>query len=168
MLKSKSQWVHLLFLILFSASCANSQKRGFAGAQKSKSNAIQIHSPLSNEQTVIQELTGKVASTVPTQEQLKNKPLSTQHYFAGVRAAESKNYILAIKHFNTVLKKFPRSPEVKSAFTAKAKVYKEMGLSEPASLNMKMAQGQRPKPLPLKAARASASAGQTTTQGKIK
>ena len=171
MLRSQFRVTSLLFIILFSASCANSQKRGFAGAQKSKPSALQIQSPLSNDQTVIQELTGKAVSQVPPQEQLKNKPLSTQHYYAGVRAAESKNYILAIKHFNTVLKNYPRSNEVKLAFTSKAKVYKEMGLNEPAQLNLKMAQGQKLKLSPLRSSRSSASAAadtQSTGQGKTK
>ncbi len=169
MLKSKTHLFQIALLVLFSASCANSQKRGFAGAQKPERSGMQIQSPLSNEQSLIKELTGKVASNTPTQEQLKSKPLSTQHYFAGVRAAESKNYIMAIKHYNTVLKKYPRSPEVKAAFAAKAKVYKEMGLSEPANLNMRMSQGQILKPALNKTSRATASASAVVApQGKTK
>lgn len=121
-----------------------------------------MRSPL-NEKALIQELTGKAVSNLPTQQELKNKPLSTQHYFAGLRSAESKNYIMAIKHFNTVLKKYPRSAEVKSAFEAKAKVYKEMGLAEPASLNMRMAQAAKAK-VSNKKTVSSKPAGKSTTK----
>lgn len=94
-----------------------------------------LASPLSNDKKWLQDLTGKPVVQIPTREELLTKPLSTQHYYAGLRELETKQYINAIKHFNTVLKKYPRSAEVKWAFAAKAKVYNEMGLAEPAQLN---------------------------------
>lgn len=160
-----SQVFKMMFVVLFLASCASGNKKNVNSSQKfsrgNNNEMAQLKSPLSDRQ-LIQELTGKSVSNLPNQEQLKSKPLSTQHYYAGLRAAESKNYILAIKHFNTVLKKYPRSIEVKSAFAAKAKVYKEMGLSEPASLNLKMAQTQKAKVLNRKTA--SSSTGKSTTK----
>lgn len=146
MLNLNSRVFKMLAVVLFLASCASGNKKNSTSHATGRSNGMaQIKSPLSNEKSIIQELTGKSISSLPSQEELKGKPLSTQHYYAGLRAAEGQNYILAIKHFNTVLKKYPRSSEVKSAFTAKAKVYKEMGLNEPASLNMRMAQGTKTK-----------------------
>lgn len=157
----------MIAVVFFLASCASGNKKNSNTNFSSRSSNVgPIKSPLSNDQSLIQELTGKKVSTLPTQEELKNKPLSTQHYYAGMRAAESQNYIIAIKHFNTVLKKYPRSAEVKSAFEAKAKVYREMGLNEPASLNLRMAHSStsklKLKALPKKATARSASGKSTT------
>ena len=146
MLNLNSQVFKMMAVVFFLASCANGNKKNSTSHLSNRSNSmVQMKSPLSNEKSIIQELTGKSVSSLPTQAELKTKPLATQHYYAGLRAAEGQNYILAIKHFNTVLKKYPRSAEVKSSFTAKAKVYKEMGLNEPASLNMRMAQSSKTK-----------------------
>jgi len=146
MLNLNSRVFKMVAVVLLLASCASGNKKSSNSHSTGRSNGMaQIKSPLSNEKSIIQELTGKSVSNLPTQEELKSKPLSTQHYYAGLRAAEGQNYILAIKHFNTVLKKYPRSADVKPAFTAKAKVYKEMGLNEPASLNMRMAQATKTK-----------------------
>ena len=94
-----------------------------------------------NDKKLMEELTGKksapVAAPAPN---LKNAPLSVQHFAAGQRAMEQKNYILAIKHFNTVIKKYPMSAQVKPALVAKAKVYQEMGLQPQAQRNLKLAQ----------------------------
>lgn len=94
-----------------------------------------------NEKSLIEELTGKkdVAVTISSIN-LKKAPLPLQHYVAGKKAAEQKNYILAIKHFNTVLKKYPQSAQVGPTLTAKAMVYQEMGLKSQASHNLSMAQ----------------------------
>lgn len=90
---------------------------------------------------LIEELTGKKDNqqTIASKK-LKNAPLPIQHYLAGKKAAQEKNYILAIKHFNTVLKKYPQSAQVTPALLAKAKVYQEMGLIPQAAHNMRMAQ----------------------------
>ena len=135
-----------MFSLLILSGCVNHSKK--TNSQNTPSqfknvNAMPLSSPLAKEQEIMKELTGKAASNIPTQAQLKNKPLPTQHYFAGLRAYESKNYIKAIKHFNTVLKKYPQAPEVKLSFVAKAKIYNEMGLEEPAQLNLKMAQSSK-------------------------
>ena len=80
--------------------------------------------------------------------QAKSKPLITlpnsgslaeRHLFAGLDAFKVKNYILALKHYNTVIFKHSKSREVKSAFLAKAKLYTEIGLQEQAQLNSKLA-----------------------------
>ena len=94
-----------------------------------------------DEKSLVEELTGKkdVAETVSSIN-LKKAPLPLQHYIAGKKAAAQKNYILAIKHFNTVLKKYPQSAQVGPTLTAKAMVYQEMGLRPQASHNLSMAQ----------------------------
>ncbi len=171
MFKFRSQFSILfwVFLALVSSSCAHSKKSTSDQNSRSgtSSKELQIRSPLSSEKKILQELTGKPSSTLPTQAELKNKPLSTQHYYAGLRAAETKNYIMAIKHFNTVLKNYPQSKEVKLSFSAKAKVYNEMGLTEPANLNMRLARSQK-NPLLRKTASASATVDQVKGNQKTK
>ena len=88
---------------------------------------------------LLEELTGK--STAPAAPVVKAKPIefSKRHLDAGIYAYKSKNYILALKHYNTVIVKYPKSAEVKSAFLAKAKLYREMGLAEQSNLNLRRA-----------------------------
>lgn len=105
-----------------------------------------------SDQKLMEELTGKKDPAAQTNaaaiqmQNLKKAPLSIQHYYAGLKAVEQKNYILAIKHFNTVIKKYPLSGQVKPALLAKAKVYQEMGLQNQAQRNLKLAQLKTTKP----------------------
>ena len=124
----------LFAVILFTSSFAIAKVNPNAASTNRKASAI-------TEKALIEELTGKKnnqqnAST----KKLKNAPLPIQHYLAGKKAAQEKNYILAIKHFNTVLKKYPQSAQVSPTLVAKAKVYQEMGLIPQAAHNMRIAQ----------------------------
>lgn len=103
-----------------------------------------------SDKKLVEELTGKKQTPAAAQSAayLKNAPLPVKHYVAGQQAMEQKNYILAIKHFNTVIKKYPTSAQVKPALIAKAKVYQEMGLQPQAQRNLKLAQ-LKPKAKPV-------------------
>ena len=94
--------------------------------------------PLSR-QSLFEELTGQkiVAKTAPA------KILQ----FAR-EARYDKNYALAIKRYNTLIKKYPRSQEVQSAYFDKSAMYAEMGLKDQSQYNLRLAQNFR-----LKAAR---------------
>ena len=76
------------------------------------------------------------AKTVKPQDKTS---LSRLHLNAGFQAFTKKDYIKALKHYNTILIKHYNTPEVKSAYLAKAKLYQEMGLIEQAQLNVKLA-----------------------------
>ena len=65
--------------------------------------------------------------------------ISEKHLFAGLDAFKVKNYILALKHYNTVILKHSKSKEVKSAYLAKSKLYSEMGLQDQSAQNLQMA-----------------------------
>ena len=93
-----------------------------------------------SDQSLTEELTGKKEVRQVSFQNLKKAPLPQQHFAAGQKAAASKNYILAIKHFNTVIQNYPQSNQVSSALVAKAKVYQEMGLKPQADRNFKLAQ----------------------------
>ncbi len=131
-MKSYILFFSLSFLVFTSSSqAATNAGKGGQGA-KPKS-AI-------NDKSLIEELTGKKSSQLPSSDSLKNSPLPVQHYFAGEKAAATKNYILAIKHFNTVIQKYPQSGFAAKSFFAKAKVYQQMGLQPQAERNLKLAQ----------------------------
>lgn len=96
------------------------------------------------EDKLIEELSGqkknifvaKVANKLVVQAAAS---ISEKHLFAGLDAFKDKNYILALKHYNTVILKHKKSKEVKSAFLAKSKLYAEMGLKEQAQQNLEVA-----------------------------
>ncbi len=92
----------------------------------------------SDEQKLIEELTGK-SQVAQVEKKSKTIPLSERHFFAGLDAFKNKNYILALKHYNTVIIKYSSSKDVKNAYLAKAKLYNEMGLQDQADLNTKLA-----------------------------
>jgi hypothetical protein len=100
---------------------------------------------------LLEELTGKktepapaVAAKTPAvaQPAVAAAPMavSRKHLNAGFQAYTKKDYITALKHYNTILVKHSKSAEVKSAYLAKAKLYQEMGLIEQAQYNVKLAQ----------------------------
>lgn len=88
---------------------------------------------LENEK-LIEELTGRTVS-----KSARPATLPARHLSAGLDAFKSKNYILSLKHFNTVILKYSKSAEVKLAYLAKSKLYREMGLLAQAELNSKLA-----------------------------
>ncbi len=55
-------------------------------------------------------------------------------------AKDEKNYILAIKRYNFILKYFAKSPEARQALLDKSQIYKDMGLEEQAQYNKSRAQ----------------------------
>ena len=104
---------------------------------------LNSRSKILSDKNLMEELTGKKTSSIPAAKDLRKAPLPVQHYFAGQRAATEKNYILAIKHFNTVIQKYPQSAQAPNALIAKAQIYKEMGLQPQAERNLKLAQIQK-------------------------
>lgn len=94
----------------------------------------------SEDEKLMEELAGKSPNKPAAMLQKKTTaPISERHLSAGLNAFKAKNYILALKHYNTVIIKYSKSKEYKSAFLAKAKLYTEMGLKEQAELNFKLA-----------------------------
>jgi tetratricopeptide (TPR) repeat protein len=135
----------------------------FAKVQTTNQNNLK--SSALGDKKLMEELTGQKAvpsKTVVQQNNLRQAPLPVQHFMAGQKAAEEKNYILAIKHFNTVIKNYPLSAQVKPALLAKAKVYEEMGLKAQANRNIQLAQLKTPQKINLKT-----SAATSPNKGKV-
>ena len=55
-------------------------------------------------------------------------------------AKNEKNYILAIKRYNFILKYFSKTSEARQALLDKSQIYKDMGLEEQAQYNKTRAQ----------------------------
>jgi hypothetical protein len=133
------------FLLLISVFLITSS---FAQAAVLTSGGSKASSAATNEAQLLEELTGKKASEKPTVavSGTSTKPRavaqapSKLHLNAGYQAFMKKDYILALKHYNTVLAKYSKSSEVRLTYMAKAKLYNEMGLAEPAQRNLKLAQ----------------------------
>jgi len=82
-------------------------------------------------QSLYEELTGQkvIAKTVPAK---------ILHFAREARY--DKNYALALKRYNILIKKYPRSMEVQSAYFDKSAMYAEMGLKTQSLHNLKLAQ----------------------------
>lgn len=83
------------------------------------------------EQTALyQELTGR--ST-----QAPNKILASadKALVLARQSRKQKNYILAIKRYNFIMKYYSKTPFAKVALSDKVSLYKEMGLTEQANYN---------------------------------
>lgn len=107
------------------------------------------------EAKLLEELTGKKAAVpaknvTPVQPQKMSavasaakapsqKTISRKLLDSGFFAYTKKDYISALKHYNTIIVKYPKSQEYRLAYLAKAKLYNEMGLAEQAQLNLKIA-----------------------------
>lgn len=94
----------------------------------------------SEKDKLMEELTGRSSTKKSTTVQTPVKePLSKRHLLAGINAYKNKNYILALKHYNTVIIKHKNSAEVKLAYLEKVRLYNDMGLKEQAQRNSKLA-----------------------------
>ena len=74
-------------------------------------------------------------SAVPKSTEAKPLKPSQKGLALAREAKNEKNYILAIKRYNFILKHFARTPEAQAALLDKAQIYKDMGLEEQAAYN---------------------------------
>lgn len=100
------------------------------------------------QQKLMEELTGKKALVAPKPAVQLNpaQPEVSRHLLdAGFFAFTKKDYISALKHYNTIIVKYPKSKELHLAYLAKSKLYSQMGLTDQARLNLQIANqiGQR-------------------------
>jgi hypothetical protein len=104
-----------------------------------------------DEQKLLEELTGKKAVAAKPAITLtasakaapavaaNERPVSRKLLDAGFYAFTKKDYISALKHYNTIIVKHPKSNELQLAYLGKSKLYNEMGLIEQAKLNLQIA-----------------------------
>jgi uncharacterized membrane protein YcgQ (UPF0703/DUF1980 family) len=101
---------------------------------KLKNNQLHSLTPTTREQALYEQLAGKNSTTTMT-----NKvTTSAEKALALARLSRSeKNYILAIKRYNFILKYYSKTKQAQLALADKASLYSEMNLSEPALHNRK-------------------------------
>lgn len=80
------------------------------------------------QKTIYEELTGKKSLSA---EQAPTRILELAR-----DAKWRRDYVTAIKRYNTVIVKYPKSPQVRQAYIDKAELYKEMGLTAQSKYNM--------------------------------
>jgi tetratricopeptide (TPR) repeat protein len=99
---------------------------------------------ISEQQKIYEELTGKKAAPTQGAQQkpvalADSRPVSRKLLDAGFYAFTKKDYISALKYYNTIIVKYPGSSELQLAYLAKSKMYNEMGLIDQAKLNLQYA-----------------------------
>ena len=98
-------------------------------ASKTNSNKVSDKQWLSRA-SIYQELTGqKIDSQQAGQKLIKMAEL----------AQVEKNYILALKRYNTVIARFSNSKLAQAAYFGKADLYKKMGLAQQSQYNLRVA-----------------------------
>lgn len=124
-------FVSMSFLSCQSMRNTSNPKSSIFDSSSGRSSKLNIQaSPLSRK-SIYEELTGRqlAAASAPTQ------------ILQLARAAKSeKNYALALRRYNTLIKKFPRAQEVKAAYYDKSAMYAEMGLLDQSKFNLQLAQ----------------------------
>lgn len=100
---------------------------------KSKNNQQHSLSPTAREQALYEQLAGKNAPQVSSKVTASAEKALT----LARQSRTEKNYILAIKRYNFILKYYPKTQQAKLALVDKVSLYKEMNLSEPANYNQK-------------------------------
>lgn len=115
------------FILTISVSLLFSEKIFSAIPTKTSLKPI----PSSQALNLTEKLTGKVDTS-------KMKPAQKALVFAR-QSRDEKNYILAIKRYNFIIKHFPKTQEAQTAHLDKASLYQKMGFQQPAVFNKKRA-----------------------------
>lgn len=99
-------------------------------SKKNSSSSIHVltNNSLSKDQ-VFKDLTGKNTTVAVTK--------SAQILKLARESKSQKNYVLAIKRYNTLLVKFPKAKEIPYVYLDKSQMYRELGLVEQSELNLK-------------------------------
>ena len=82
---------------------------------------------------IVQQKKNKQTKAVPLKPAQKGLALARE-------AKNEKNYILAIKRYNFILKYFSKTAQARQALLDKSQIYKDMGLEEQAQYNKTRAQ----------------------------
>lgn len=122
-----------------SKSASNGVKSANTTAKKSNPTLIKnqpvTKQPASNpalaQKTIYEELTG--------QKGLSGKQAPARILEMARDVKWKRDYVTALKRYNTIIVKFPKSKEVRQAYLDKAALYKEMGLLEQSKYNMQKA-----------------------------
>jgi Outer membrane lipoprotein len=114
--------------IVFFLICTLLTSVGFAALQqKSAVNTVST----TDAKNDLEKLTGVRALTF--------KQPSEKALYMARESRDQKNYILAIKRYNYIIKNFPKTKEATQALLDKSAIYKKMGFDIPSKYNLKKA-----------------------------
>lgn len=88
--------------------------------------------PTSEAKTAIEKLTGR--SAIPKALKPADRALQMAR-----ESRQQKNYVLAIKRYNYIIKNFAKTKQAEAALLDKSSIYKKMGFSKPSEYNLKKA-----------------------------
>jgi GGDEF domain-containing protein len=117
---------HLLLVALFASQFLAVSSYSAIPAQMQKMKPMTT----SEAQSEIEKLTG-----VPQKKYLKN-PADRALQMAR-ESRDQKNYVLAIKRYNYIIKNFAKTQQAAIALMDKSAMYQKMGFAEPATYNLK-------------------------------
>lgn len=113
-----------------SSSSVSKKSQPVTLTTKKNSKALSANPALA-QKSIYEELTGK--------KRLPSKYVPAQILELARDAKWKRDYITALKRYNTLIVKYPKSKEVRAAYLDKAALYKEMGLVEQSKYNAKKA-----------------------------
>ena len=87
--------------------------------------------PALAQKSIYEELTGSKG--------MSSKQASTRVLEMARDAKWKRDYVTALKRYNTIIVKYPKSKEVRQAYLDKAELYREMGLLSQAKYNLEKA-----------------------------
>jgi len=87
--------------------------------------------PALGQKSIYEELTGKKG--------LSSKQAPTRILEMARDAKWKRDYVTALKRYNTIVVKYPKSKEARQAYLDKAALYREMGLLQQSKYNMEKA-----------------------------
>jgi len=131
-------FVSMAFLSCQSMRNKSGQNSFASDRSSSRSSKLNIQPAPLSRKTIYEELTGHQIAAASAPAQILR--------FARVAKSE-KNYALALRRYNTLIKKYPRAQEVRTAYYDKSAMYSEMGLMEQSKYNLQLAQQFKVLPL---------------------
>lgn len=109
----------------------NKKERPDRGGVKSVAKPVAEKNTVIAQKSIYEELTGKKGLT--------RKQASTKILEMARDAKWKRDYVTALKRYNTLIVKYPKSSEVRQAYLDKAALYKEMGLIPQSKYNLEKA-----------------------------
>ncbi len=88
--------------------------------------------PTSEAKTALEKLTGQ--SVIKQASKPADRALQMAR-----ESRDQKNYVLAIKRYNYIIKNFAKTKQAEAALLDKSLIYKKMGFSKPSEYNLKKA-----------------------------
>lgn len=149
----------IIFILIGATGCQNTRSKGdkainslvsTASSSTAAANKLAKAKAMENssEKTGLPKaFTKKSLYEELTGQKLAHEKAPTKILQLARQSKAEKNYALALKRYNTLIKRFPNAIEVQTAYYDKSLMYSEMGLVEQSKFNLKRAQDFKVKPV---------------------